>query len=89
MRKWLISALILSLGVLLPAVDGGGKKSKTDGEDPKEALQALQEFIGGWKGTANEKKLGFWTEKADWSWRELENPSHGFGPVDCPCRPVC
>ena len=69
MRKWCISAMLLSLAVLLPTVDGGGKKSKADGEDPKEALQALQEFIGGWKGTANDKKLGFWTEKSDWSWR--------------------
>ena len=68
MRKWLIAALVLSLGVLLPTADAG-KKTKSDGEDPKEALQALQEFIGGWKGTANDKKLGFWTEKSDWSWR--------------------
>jgi hypothetical protein len=67
MRKWLIAALILSLGVLIPAADAQ-KKTKADA-DPKEALQALQEFIGGWKGTANDKKLGFWTETSDWSWR--------------------
>jgi len=70
MRKWLIVALILSLGVLVPNIDAQ-KKTKAD-EDPKEALQALQDFIGGWKGSANDtspKKLGFWTETADWSWR--------------------
>ena len=67
MRKFLIAALILSLGVLIPAADAQ-KKSSADA-DPKEALQALQEFIGSWKGTANEKKLGFWTEKSNWSWR--------------------
>src|ERR1035438_4801199 len=68
MRNWLISALILSLSALLPAVNAGGKKSKADDED-KEGLYALQEFIGGWKGTANDKAQGFWTEKSSWSWR--------------------
>jgi hypothetical protein len=68
MRPWLLCALVLSLCALLPSADAG-KKPK-DGDDPKEALQALQEYIGGWKnGTANHKTLGAWTEKADWSWR--------------------
>jgi len=67
MRKLLIPALIMTVAVILPSVEAQ-KKGKTDA-DPKEALQALQEFIGGWKGTANDKKLGFWTETSDWSWR--------------------
>ena len=66
MRKLLISVLILSLGMLIPYADAGKKPKEAD---PKEALQELQDFIGGWKGTANDKKLGFWTEKSDWSWR--------------------
>ena len=53
MRNWLISALILSLGVLLPMADAG-KKNKDD-DDEKDGLAALQEFIGGWKGTADDK----------------------------------
>lgn len=65
MQKRLLCTMILSLGILLPAVDAGKK-----GDDPKEALQALQEFIGNWKGSANDvKNKGFWTEKASWSWR--------------------
>ena len=64
MRTWLISAAFLSMA-FLPAADAG-KKVK---DDEKEGLEALQEFIGGWKGTANDKSKGFWTEKSNWSWR--------------------
>jgi len=65
MRIWLISAMLLTL-CFLPVADAGKKSA----DDEKEGLEALQEFIGGWaKGTANDKKLGFWTEKANWSWR--------------------
>jgi YHS domain-containing protein len=47
-----------------------GKKPADDSDDPKEALQALQEFIGNWKGSANDiKNKGFWTESSSWSWR--------------------
>lgn len=67
MRKLLISALILSLTAMLPLADAG-KKAKDDDEE-KQGLAALQEFIGGWKGTANDKTKGFWTEKSSWSWR--------------------
>jgi hypothetical protein len=70
MRYWIFSALLLSLGLLLPSANAGKKsKDKDDDTDPKEALQALQEYIGNWKGSANEAKLGFWTEKSSWSWR--------------------
>ncbi len=67
MRKFLMAALVLSLGAFLPLADAG-KKGKDD-DEPKEGLFALQEFIGGWKGTANDKSKGFWTEKSSWSWR--------------------
>ena len=38
------------------------------GDDPKEALQEVQEFIGGWKG-AVDKGTTSWKESASWSWR--------------------
>lgn len=38
------------------------------GDDPKEALQELQEFIGGWKGSVNDNKKQ-WNESTSWSWR--------------------
>src|ERR1022692_793337 len=70
MRTWLIAALILSFGTLLLPIADAGKKSKDDENDTKEALGALQEFIGNWKnGNATHKKEGNWTEKASWSWR--------------------
>src|ERR1700686_767145 len=70
MRKFALAALALSLGALLPLADAGKKPAKDDEE--KTGLEALQEFIGGWKGTANDlgfKAKGFWTEKSNWSWR--------------------
>ena len=65
MRNLLIAGLILSLGVLISTVEAGKKAADED----KEGLYALQEFIGGWKGTANDKVKGFWSEKSSWSWR--------------------
>lgn len=65
MRIWLISATFLSLAAFLPVADAGKKNA----DDEKEGLHALQEFIGGWKGTASDKSKGFWTEKSNWSWR--------------------
>src|SRR5438552_2509977 len=67
MRRFIIAALVLSLGAFLPLGDAG--KKKKDDDESKEGLEALQEFIGGWKGTANDKAKGFWTEKSSWSWR--------------------
>lgn len=44
-----------------------------DSEEVKEALQELQEFIGGWKGSGESLRpggaKGFWPVKIDWSWR--------------------
>ena len=58
-----VSLLLVPL-VCLSAVDAGKKK----GEDPKAALQALQEFIGSWKGSGA-GKTDVWKETAAWSWR--------------------
>ncbi len=54
---------------LLPDAFAGKKKG--GGEDPKEALQNVQEFIGGWKGsgTSEKNKSEIWKETANWSWR--------------------
>ena len=66
MYRWKGIALLLSIILFLPLVDAGGAK----GEDAKEALQALQDFIGGWKGSgSNEKTKDIWKESIDWSWR--------------------
>lgn len=46
-----------------------------DNEDAKEALQALGEFIGDWKGTGGPDKPkaspkdNIWSEEISWSWR--------------------
>jgi hypothetical protein len=73
MRTWLIGTLILSLGLFLMPVADAGKQGKDDDKDAKavkEALGALQDFIGKWKnGAATHKKEGTWTEKASWNWR--------------------
>jgi hypothetical protein len=62
MHRLLIAGFFLC-PVILPAADKG--------DDPKEALQALQEYIGGWKGngTAEKNKGDLWKETASWSWR--------------------
>jgi hypothetical protein len=42
-----------------------------DGGAAKEALQELQEFVGGWKGngTSERDKTAIWNEAMSWSWR--------------------
>lgn len=57
-------ALLLAICIVNFAPAGG----KTD--DPKEALQALQEFIGTWNGTGTPVgSRDIWKEKAEWNWR--------------------
>jgi hypothetical protein len=55
----------LSTSFFLTQVDAG------KGADTKEALQALQEYIGGWKGngTSEKDRTQIWKESAQWSWR--------------------
>jgi hypothetical protein len=42
-----------------------------DASAAKEALQELQEFVGGWKGsgTTERDKTAIWKENAAWSWK--------------------
>jgi hypothetical protein len=58
MRIALLSGFFLSLA-FLPMADAGKKSGDAD---EKEGLYALQDFIGGWKGSGG-------AEKASWSWR--------------------
>ncbi len=68
MRTWLIAVMIFSVGALLLPMADAGKKTKDEEKEVKEALGALQEFIGNWKnGNAVHKKEGTWTEKSNWS----------------------
>jgi hypothetical protein len=66
MNRLIACGLVLSGTVFLASAHAGGK-----GTDPKEALQALQDFIGGWKGNgiSDKDRTGIWKENADWSWR--------------------
>jgi hypothetical protein len=58
-----------SLAGLSPAADRAEKKT------PKQALQALNDLIGNWRGTgepngtAEEKQRNWWREKIAWEWR--------------------
>ena len=65
MSRFIACALFFSTTIFLTQADAG------KGTDPKEALQALQEYIGGWKGngTSEKNKSEIWKENADWSWR--------------------
>jgi hypothetical protein len=60
---------LLALGLPLGAAD------KSDQAAAKEALKALQEFIGEWNGSGGPDKTGFvpgsqlWKEKISWAWR--------------------
>jgi hypothetical protein len=58
-----LSTMILS--TMLPAAGCGM------GRDAKDALQALQDFIGGWQGngTSEKDRSEIWKENANWSWR--------------------
>jgi YHS domain-containing protein len=69
MKRILLCGLLFVPTVLLPLAQAG--KKGDDAKDPKEALQALQEYIGGWKGagTSEKNKSDIWKETADWSWR--------------------
>src|ERR1700682_5587449 len=66
MKRFACACLLLALALALPVAHAGKK-----GDDPKEALQALQDYIGGWKGngTSEKDRSEIWKENADWSWR--------------------
>jgi hypothetical protein len=65
MARGCVATLLFAVMLFLPFAGAGGK-----GSDPKEALQALQDFIGGWKGSGvNQKTMDIWKESINWSWR--------------------
>ena len=53
------------------------------GDDPKEALQEIQEYIGGWKGSVD-KGTTAWKESANWSWRFANKGKDVYMTVDMP-----
>jgi hypothetical protein len=59
-----LAGLLLTAGALIAA-------APQQGSPTKEALQELQEYIGGWKGsgTSERDKSAIWKENADWGWR--------------------
>lgn len=65
--------LVISFGMLgsLAWPQDGAKVKRSS----KEALQALQDLIGSWKGTGvpsgtrDEQQKGFWTETVAWEWQ--------------------
>jgi hypothetical protein len=66
MKSLLLISLLCSVSVLPFDASAGGKDA-----DTKEALQALQDYIGGWKanGTSDKDRSEIWKETANWSWR--------------------
>src|SRR5437660_601793 len=65
MTRIFAACTLLATIAVFQFADAGGK-----GDDPKEALQALQDFIGSWNGTGTTvSSRDIWKEKADWSWR--------------------
>src|SRR5262245_9783294 len=63
--KLISTAVLVCLALVLRTV-----QASESGNDVKEALQALQDYIGGWKGNGStEKDRTLWKESANWSWR--------------------
>ncbi len=68
---------LLAWGAVMALVLVGRVGVGADGEEPataKEALQALNDFIGEWNGTGGPAKgavaaTGVWKETLNWSWR--------------------
>src|SRR5438128_1290004 len=65
-RLWAVG-VFCSLVVLVQTLAGGAGKQAP----AKEALQALQDYIGSWKGngTSEKNKSEIWNEKVAWAWR--------------------
>src|SRR5579871_2544628 len=64
MKRAILPALLVC-AVFVPMSRGG------DDDNPaKEALQALNDFVGSWNGAgSNMSKSENWSEKASWSWK--------------------
>jgi hypothetical protein len=65
--KFIVVTALLSSGFLLQFDATAADKEA----DSKEALQALQDYIGGWKGngTSDKDRSEIWKETANWGWR--------------------
>jgi hypothetical protein len=65
-HRILIAGLFLTAAGYAATAGPGG-----DASAAKEALQELQEFVGGWKGsgTTERDKTAIWKENAAWSWK--------------------
>src|SRR5262249_15775554 len=66
-------AWVTLVGVLVVPLTANAA-DKPDNSSPKAALQALNEFIGNWKGNGSPDKpkpasKDLWTENVSWSWR--------------------
>ena len=70
MKHATLGLLLLGAGLFLAKAPAADKKETAD---KKEALKALQDFIGGWKGSGGPIRprpgTKFWSETIDWSWR--------------------
>jgi len=66
MKRYTAATVIFSLALGVAVLAGG-----SDSGDAKEALQALQDFIGVWNGNGSSEKDRslIWKEKVNWSWR--------------------
>jgi hypothetical protein len=62
-----IGAFLVFASCLVAVASPGGEKANA----AKEALQELQEYVGGWKGngTSERDKTAIWKENAAWSWK--------------------
>src|SRR5438128_9674014 len=70
MKRVSVGLVFASL-VALQALAGGGGGAAKDAAKVKDALQALQDYIGSWKGngTSEKNKSEIWNEKVAWAWR--------------------
>ena len=69
MKRFLTAALVVVLGAGMALAE----------DNPKEALKALQDFIGGWKGNGGPFKpkpapAELWSETIEWGWKFKGDP---------------
>jgi hypothetical protein len=69
MKRFLALGLMVGLAMMVSSSTAAPSK---DAEKTKEALRELQDFIGGWKGSAQAKPgktAPVWDETVKWNWR--------------------
>jgi YHS domain-containing protein len=67
MKRLIVVGCLAAAALLLRSAAGQEGEAKT----AKAALQELNDYIGGWKGsgTSDRDQLDIWKEHADWGWR--------------------